>query len=145
MNTTSSLAAIALVGTIAAVITGLSMSKLDSFEQKEPEIKSSTMYKVDGQIIAELVNTGQAINTSKMQLIYDSNGITYQHATLPEDLKHEKNCLPNGTWNTDQRVECRTGIEFPNAGNEIELTLLYNNETHWNSACRPSTSSSVGC
>lgn len=146
MNTTAALAGIALIGTITAVVTGLAVSQMDNIAQIDPKIENDNMYKLDDQLVVELVNRGQPINTSKIDLLYDYHGITYNHSTLEQEMQREKNCLPaNSTWSRGQRVECRTGIEFPSAGNELELILTYKNENAWTAVCKPSTSDAVGC
>lgn len=146
MNTTSSLAAIALVGTIAATITGLAMNSLEGMDEKTPEIENDNMYKLDDQLVVELINRGEPVNTSKLELLYDYHGITYNHTTLRDEIRREKNCLPeNSTWEKGQRVECSTGIQFPPADNELQLTLLYKDEKAWSTICKPSTSGAVGC
>lgn len=146
MNTTAALAGIALIGTITAVVTGLAVSQMDNVAQIEPEIDNDNMYKVDDQLVVELINRGEPVNTSRLKLLYDYHGITYNHSTLKDEIQREKNCLPeNTTWSKGQRIECRTGIQFPPASNELRLILQYKDENAWTAACKPSTSDAVGC
>lgn len=146
MNTTAALAGIALIGTIAAVITGLAVSQMENINQIDPEIDNNNMYKVDDQLVVELVNRGEPLNTSKLQLLYNYHGVLHNHTTLG-DMQREKNCLgANTTWPSNTEIECRTGIEFPQANNELELQIIYENDTKvWTATCKPSTTSAVGC
>lgn len=146
MNTTAALAGIALIGTITAVITGLAVSQMENINRVEPEIENGNMYKLDDQLVVELINRGEPVNTSKLDLLYDYHGITYNHSTLKDEMQREKNCLPaNSTWSKGQRIECRTGIEFPPASNELTLILQYKDRNAWTAVCKPSTSDAVGC
>ena len=146
MNTTAALAGIALIGTIATAITGLTVSQLESTDRVEPEIGNENMYKLDNQLVVELVNRGEPINTSRLKLLYNYHGITYNHSKLKDEMQRKKNCLPaNTTWNKGQRIECHTGIKFPPANNELDLMLKYSESYIWTETCRPSTTSAIGC
>lgn len=146
MNTTSSLAAIALIGTLVATITGLAMNSMEELDDRTPEISNENMYKLDDQLVVELVNRGEPVNTSNLKLLYRYHGITYNHSTLEKEMQREKDCIPgNSTWEKGQRIECRTGTKFPPADNELRLTLMYKNEETWSEICKPTTSDAVGC
>lgn len=107
----------------------------------------------DDQIVANIRNTGSvAVNGSQFTVNYGppnfDNPISY--GALPSEWKvsgNDNQCMnASQLINPGDSISCKTGVEFPDALESVEISVSANNfDRSWSNTCSPSTSSSRSC